>query len=134
MCCGPAVCDSAHDGLGQAKSKEIKRGCALRASPKRTARQRSPFPRSGPSQIENLPEDSKCRGTRYFNHPPLPSAAAVRSFDRLPSITLCEASFTHVFPERTPCDPVPPTNDSSYGGVGLQKVGSNKSARRARKP
>jgi len=27
------------------------------------------------------------------------------------------------FPERTPCDPVPPTNDSAYGGVGLQKVG-----------
>src|SRR6056297_2209994 len=25
------------------------------------------------------------------------------------------------FPERTPCDPVPPTNDSAYGGVGRSK-------------
>ena len=32
------------------KKGNKKCGCALRASPKRTARQSSPFPRSGPSQ------------------------------------------------------------------------------------
>jgi len=33
------------------------------------------------------------------------------------------------FPERTPCDPVPPTDDSAYGGVGLQKVGMKESGK-----